>query len=129
MSNAKARCSLKTRKLKDSLPFAFLRTYRSAVSSFSFLKSTVDTTVERRNNRWLVRCRTSFRKEELYRNSLCKGYTNCCESWIEIVTSARPYILQQNETLAHTNLLLQNWLYVNTSMFWNKSFWHFNSPV
>ena len=55
-----------------------------------------------------------MKKIDLYAiNTMVKRYT-------EIVTSIRPYVFQQDSTLAHKSHLLQNLLFVNVNMFCQK---------
>lgn len=47
---------------------------------------------------------------------------------IDIVTYESPYAFQQDEIFEYTIHLVQNWVYNNTSIFWNKELWPQCSP-
>ncbi|CAK9829643.1 Transposable element Tcb1 transposase [Anthophora retusa] len=62
--------------------------------------------------------------KEVYLNVLI----NVVKPWMEIVSSGKPYVFQQDGAPAHTSHLVQNWLSDNVDMFWSKEFWPPNSP-
>ncbi|CAK9801851.1 hypothetical protein ANTQUA_LOCUS3033 [Anthophora quadrimaculata] len=53
---------------------------------------------------------------------------NVVKPWMEIVSSGKPYVFQQDGAPAYTSHFVQNWLSDNVDMFWSKEFWTPNSP-
>ena len=69
-----------------------------------------------------------FKKQEtITKEVYLRILMDVVKSWMEIVTSGKPYVFQQDGAPAHMSCLIQNWLSDNVDMFWSKEFWPPNS--
>ena len=62
------------------------------------------------------------KRESLAKEMYLRILMDEMKPWMETVASGRPYVFQQDSSLAHTSHLIQNWLSDNVDMFWSKEF-------